>query len=109
VTPVNISGNARALSVGLGVGITISVLALGGCIAGYCLRRRLPWGTSTKETQNVDPDIYCSTNEQFRLHELEHGTISLKEIHSDSPWSKEEAEQRTKATSTTQHCYKLGD
>jgi hypothetical protein len=100
-TPANKSGNARTLGIGLGVGIAIVVFGLGGGIAGYCLRRRLKRRTSAKETRNVDPETYCSRIEQFKLHEIDHGTISLQEIDSDSAWSGAEAEQRTKTTSTS--------
>jgi hypothetical protein len=100
-TPANKSGKARTLGIGLGVGIAIVVVGLGGGIAGYCLRRRLKRRTSTKETRNVDPEPYRSRVEQFKLHEIDHGTISLQEIDSDSAWSGAEAEQRTKATSAT--------
>jgi hypothetical protein len=64
-TPVNKSGNARTLRIGLGVGITIGVFGLGGIIAGYCLRRRLKRRTSTKETRKVDPETHSSRIEQF--------------------------------------------
>lgn len=116
-TPANTSGNARTLGIGLGVGIAIVVFGLGGGIAGYCLRRRRKCRTSTKETRNSDPETYCSRIEQSKLHEIDHGTISLKEVDGDSAWPGAEAEQRTKATSTThlpnvhtlskQHYYEL--
>jgi len=118
-TPANKSVDARTLSIGLGVGIAICVFGLGGGIAGYCLRKRLKRHTSTNETRNVTPETYSSRIEQLKLQEMDHGTVSLKEIDSDSAWSGAEAEQRTKATSTThfsnglglskQHYYELED
>ncbi|PMD25447.1 hypothetical protein NA56DRAFT_642450 [Hyaloscypha hepaticicola] len=116
-TPSNTSGNARTLGIGLGVGIAIVVFGLGGGIAGYCLRRRLKRRTSTKETRDVDPETYGSRIEQFKIHEIDHGTTLLREIDGDSAWPGAEAEQRTKARSTThlpnvhtlpeQHYYEL--
>ena len=116
--PASTSGNARTLGIGLGVGIAIVVFGLGGGIAGYCLRRRLKRRTSTIETRNVEPETYGSKIEQLKLHEIDHGTISVREIDSHSAWPGAEAEQRTKATSTThfpnvlrqseQHYYELG-
>jgi hypothetical protein len=118
-TPANKSGNAKTLGIGFGVGITIGVFGLGGGIAGYCLRRRLKRRTSTKETRNIDPETYSSRIDQFELHGIDHGTISLKEIDSNSALSGAEAERRTKVTSTTrfpnvlrlskQHYYELED
>lgn len=116
-TPSSTSGNARTLGIGLGVGIAIVVFGLGGGIAGYCLRRRLKRRTSTKETRDVDPETYGSRIEQFKIHEIDHGTTLLGEIDGDSAWPGAEAEQRTKTTSTTrlpnvhtlpeQHYYEL--
>ncbi len=100
-TSSNTSGNARTLGIGLGIGIALVMFGLGGGIAGCCLQRRLKRRTSTKETRNVDPETYCSRMEQFKLHEIDHGTVALKEIDGDGAWPRAEAEQGTKAIPTT--------